>query len=399
MKTSIALTLALILLNPLLAEEGYEERANLLNVKTFFADREINALAEPFVGLRTSEGIEKDLFPIESTGVSTKPIVDAAKVFLSTLDSDQHLKTVFSVDDPEWRRWCNVDNGIYVRQGVSLKEMTIVQRKAVVDLMVVSLSAKGFELTEAIRKTDQTLSEINNSTFEYDEDLYFFTVMGLPSETEPWGWQVDGHHLIINYFVLGDQVVMTPTFLGGEPISAQTGKYKGNILFQNEQNQGLALFQMLDEAQQTDATLSAVKTRSNNQAEAYKDNLVLDYSGVSVKTFSEEQKSQLLKLIALYVNNEREEHAAIWMKDITAHLNETWFTWIGDDSEDGVFYYRIHSPVILIEFDHQNPVGTRSINKPGKPTRDHIHVVIRTPNGNDYGKDLLRQHLEKHHSD
>ena len=50
----------------------------------------------------------------------------------------------------------------------------------------------------------------------------------------------------------------------------------------------------------------------------------------------------------------------------------------------------------MIEFDHQFPVGTRSFNAPEKPTRDHIHTVIRTPNGNDYGKDLLGQHLEQH---
>ena len=61
-----------------------------------------------------------------------------------------------------------------------------------------------------------------------------------------------------------------------------------------------------------------------------------------------------------------------------------------------VFYYRIHSPVVLIEFDHQVPVGTTSINTPGQPTRAHIHTVVRTPNGNDYGADLLRQHLAMH---
>jgi hypothetical protein len=32
---------------------------------------------------------------------------------------------------------------------------------------------------------------------------YHVTVMGQPSATEPWGWQLDGHHAIINYFVLG----------------------------------------------------------------------------------------------------------------------------------------------------------------------------------------------------
>jgi hypothetical protein len=59
--------------------------------------------------------------------------------------------------------------------------------------------------------------------------------------------------------------------------------------------------------------------------------------------------------------------------------------------------YRIHSPVILIEFDHQRPVGTTTLHPVDRPTRDHIHTIVRTPNGNDYGKDLLRQHLLAEH--
>jgi hypothetical protein len=38
------------------------------------------------------------------------------------------------------------------------------------------------------------------------------------------------------------------------------------------------------------------------------------------------------------------------------------------------------------------------LNEKGKVTREHIHVVVRTPNGNDYGKDLLRQHYAQSHS-
>jgi hypothetical protein len=33
---------------------------------------------------------------------------------------------------------------------------------------------------------------------------------------------------------------------------------------------------------------------------------------------------------------------------------------------------------------------------PGVPNVEHIHTSVRTPNGNDYGKDLLRQHYERH---
>jgi len=51
-------------------------------------------------------------------------------------------------------------------------------------------------------------------------------------------------------------------------------------------------------------------------------------------------------------------------------------------------YYRIRTPVILVEFDHQRGIALDN----DQPSRDHIHTVVRTPNGNDYGKDLLRQH-------
>jgi len=47
--------------------------------------------------------------------------------------------------------------------------------------------------------------------------------------------------------------------------------------------------------------------------------------------------------------------------------------------------------VILIEFDHQRGIASDS----DAPSRHHIHTVIRTPNGNDYGRDLLRQHHEQ----
>ena len=53
--------------------------------------------------------------------------------------------------------------------------------------------------------------------------------------------------------------------------------------------------------------------------------------------------------------------------------------------------------MILIEFDHQLPANLRSSPQdPRAPNAQHIHVVVRTPNGNDYGKDLLRQHYLKH---
>ena len=82
------------------------------------------------------------------------------------------------------------------------------------------------------------------------------------------------------------------------------------------------------------------------------------------------------------------------MEEVRAHLDDTYFALDRRARRaDSVFYYRIHSPVILIEFDHQTPVA---LPGPKEANRQHIHTVVRTPNGNDYGKDLLRQHYEKH---
>ncbi len=52
--------------------------------------------------------------------------------------------------------------------------------------------------------------------------------------------------------------------------------------------------------------------------------------------------------------------------------------------------------VVLISFDHQRPVALRHRLNPDLPRAAHIHTVVRTPNGNDYGKDLLRQHYLQH---
>jgi hypothetical protein len=93
-------------------------------------------------------------------------------------------------------------------------------------------------------------------------------------------------------------------------------------------------------------------------------------------------------------------HAKVKLEEVRRHLADTYFAWIGGTTPESVFYYRIHSPVILIEFDHQTPIGMRQVvADPKTPVKEHIHTVMRTPNGNDYGKDLLRQHYEAHKND
>ena len=327
-------------------------------------------------------------------GQDKNPVSTAEKL-IASLTAVQLARAMFPVDDVQWRKWMN--QHFYVRQGISFQEMTDAQRDLAFGLMRASLSARGFEVTRNVMRLNETLAELADDHVFLGEWLYFITIMGRPSATEPWGWQLSGHHAIVNYFVLGDQVVMTPLFLGSEPVRATSGKYKGITILQQEQNDGLEMVRALSDTQQQKAILNFSKTGNNNLGEAFKDNIVLEYAGVRANEFTDPVRRRLRELVQLYAINMDEGHARLKMNEVDKHMDNTWFAWIGGTLDDSPFYYRIQSPVILIEFDHQRPANlAKFASDPKKPTQQHIHTVVRTPNGNDYGKDLLRQHYLAH---
>ena len=354
---------------------------------------EERGLAEPFRGITTNGRIIPGLFGIRSTGVSTEPVRTAAESFIATLTPSQRERTLFPDDDPEWRKWMN--QHFYVRQGTSFDEMTAAQREAAIGMLRESLSARGLRTTRDIMRLNHTLGELTNNFDEYGEGHYWVTIIGTPSAGEPWGWQLDGHHLNVNYFVLGDQVAMTPTFMGSEPVRATSGRYAGTAVLQEEQSRGLALIRALDASRQAKAILRISKTGNDNVSEAFRDNVVLDYAGIRATELDAAQRDLLLALIGEYAGHMRDGHARVRMDEVRRHLDDTWFAWIGGTDPQSVFYYRVQSPVILIEFDHQRPVALRNLER-GVPTREHVHTVVRTPNGNDYGKDLLHEHHRLH---
>lgn len=356
---------------------------------------EREGLAAPFKGVTTNGEVVPGLFEISPTGVSTESVRNAAEKLIASLTAVQLARAMFPVDDVQWRKWMN--QHFYVRQGISFQEMTDTQRDLAFGLMRASLSARGFEVTRNVMRLNETLAELADDHVFLGEWLYFITIMGRPSATEPWGWQLSGHHAIVNYFVLGDQVVMTPLFLGSEPVRATSGKYKGITILQQEQNDGLEMVRALSDTQQQKAILNFSKTGNNNLGEAFKDNIVLEYAGIRANEFTDPVRRRLRELVQLYTINMDEGHARLKMNEVDKHIDSTWFAWIGGTLDDSPFYYRIQSPVILIEFDHQRPANlAKFASDPKKPTQQHIHTVVRTPNGNDYGKDLLRQHYLAH---
>ncbi|WP_225962923.1 DUF3500 domain-containing protein [Actinomadura algeriensis] len=392
-------------------------------------------LYDDFVGVTTDGNVVEGLYSLHSTGVSTAAVVKAAQDFLAGLTEAQREATLFNVQSDEWLAWSNVD--AYEREGVRMGDLTERQRTLGFDLLGAALSADGLTKTRNIMKLNAFLGEYTGGGREtLTEGHYFFTIMGTPSATDPWGFQYEGHHLAINYFVLGDQVVMTPTFMGSEPTS-ETYQGEKITLFRQETKAGLALLRSLDRDQRAEVISAEEKSGTNMKAGAGADNLELPYQGLPASQMNAAQRAKLLDLVRLYVATMDDGHAAVKMKEVRAHLDQTHFFWIGETEDDSAFYYRVHSPVVLIEYDAQSLLfygdastgtpgggtpsgGTPSSGTPsggagsggagspsaggsgpggggGEPTQQHIHTIIRTPNGNDYGIDLLKLHLETDH--
>src|SRR5215471_16189122 len=357
-----------------------------------YLEKSLAAAAQPFKGITAAGNLIGGLFPIQRTGVSTQSITEAAAEFLGALTTEQRAKTLFPIDAIEWRKWSNIHPTL-MRHGMPLFEMTETQRDRAFAMLRESLSAEGFQTARDVMRLNETVMEMTGRLTEYGEDLYWVSIMGQPSATEPWGWQIDGHHLNINYFILSDQVVMTPTFLGSEPVHARTGKYAGTRVFKSDEDQGLAVIRALSEEQRSKAII-APEPSGEVFTSAFRDNLELKFAGIRYDELSNPQHGLLLRLLELHVGRMRPDHARMRMQEVKQYLQDTHFCWMGGMDDDSVFYYRIQTPVIIVEFDHQRGIAFRQYEKPYK---DHIHVVVRTPNGNDYGKDLLRQHYEHSH--
>ena len=170
---ALAAACAALLVGVALAQptETHEQRrARFLQMSR---DAEKKGLAQPFTGITTNGHAMTGLFQLRSTGVSTGGVRKAAEGFLAALASDQRDKTIFALDDPEWRKWMNQD--YYVRQGVSFLDLTPAQREVALGLLRASLSAKGLQQTRDIMRLNHTLGELNDN--ELADNSGFFTVI------------------------------------------------------------------------------------------------------------------------------------------------------------------------------------------------------------------------------
>jgi hypothetical protein len=341
------------------------------------------------------------LTPALAQQAATTRIVRAANTFISSLDENQRQRVLYAFDDLRQRgRWSNLPVPMVPRGGISLGEMTPVQRSAAMALVASALSARGFEKVQQIMLGDEELRNRgagggngnpppvgtpgpNDATARpgpmFGKDVYYISILGTPSEDNPWMLQFGGHHLALNVTIAGDRGVLTPTLTGAQPaLYTLNGKVVRPL--GKESDKAFALLQSLDNQQRKQAILSY--RLADLVLGPGQDGKTIVPEGLKASAMTQPQRTMLLDLIAEWAGIIHESAAASRMAELKADIDETWFAWSGPvtvkPGNNITAYYRIQGPHVVIEYAPQTLGGDPSM---------HVHTMYRDPT-NDYGKKL-----------
>jgi len=312
---------------------------------------------------------------------ATSRMVTAANAFLATLDAKQRQNVLFAFDDEKQRaRWSNLPTTMVHRAGLSLKELNAAQRSAALALVSSALSPRGFEKIEQIMGGDEQLHKAGNNPM-FGNDLYYISILGKPSEKDPWMLQFGGHHLALNITVAGERGVLTPTLTGAQPsLYTQNGKTVRPL--GQESDKAIALLNALDEPRRKQAILSY--RLADLVLGPGQDGKTIQPEGLKATNMTEHQRAMLLDLMSEWANIIHESAATARMAELKAGLDDTWFAWSGpatvSPGSNIAAYYRIQGAHVVIEYAPQRLGGDPSM---------HVHTMYRDPT-NDYGRKFTK---------
>ena len=284
----------------------------------------------------------------------------------------------FPLDDAERAAWTNLPATLAPRQGMAFGDMTDSQLGLVHTLWAAGYSSTGWERAQGVIDNEaynQDLGDVNS-----DVGDYYITMFDEPSETDPWAVQLDGHHLVANFSVVGDRYDLVPAFWGVSPTEVLEGRFKGLRPLGDVVDAGLAFMQSIEAFH--DQALVSEQDHGGMLAGGGNDERIPETAtGVSGADLSQDQRDALMEVIRLHVEDLQSTQAAERMAEIEAGMEETYFAWFGPISDSRAWYFRIHGPSVWIELDHV--------------TATHVHIVYRDPK-NDYGADWLSTHRSEH---
>ena len=318
---------------------------------------------------------------------SAAGMTKAAERFVESLSGDQRDKTVYEYMDGERIFWYYPPVN---RHGLPLRDMDDDQRQLAYSLMETGLTEDSFEKAKLIIEHESVLGPLEKEagiiSFVRDPDLYYWTVFGDPgSDSEPWGWRVEGHHISLNFSLWGDNFIsMTPFFFGANPAEVRKGPKKGLRILDAREDLGFELMNSLDKGQTSTATIYSEAPYDILTYNASRASLPPE-EGLPASKMNDTQKEILRSLVNVYVNQVRSDMANDkWARLEAEGFDGLHWAWGGPTEEGNAHYYRIHGGNFVVEFDNRQNGA------------NHIHSVWRDVE-NDFANDVLREHLLLYH--
>lgn len=363
------------------------------------------ATEAPFVGITSDGDVVEGVYPLQPTGIDHGDTVRSANEFLDSIDQpDLRMFVQQPVDHWQRRAWFN-GSPLWFPEGILIDDLTPEQRDAVMDMARHTLGPAGYEMMRnAMRVTEATGKVWNLYRETMREFAVWVTVWGEPNtDGRPWGFQLMGLHVVVNALFVGDQLVLEPLFFGAELKIVDRGPHEGLQMFEEEEQAALALGETLTAEQREKAvTYPSMKIADlpperagfidgRHIAGSGRDNRVIPYEGITARELTDEQRRLLVDLIEVYLARLPDGHREQRRDQIMRFFDDTFISWIGDPSEMP-FYYRIQSPALIIEFDHHPGL---MFEPPPEAIPEHVHTLMRMPNGGDYGFALLKQWEEQ----
>jgi len=310
-------------------------------------------------------------------------MADAANAFLKDLNAEQKSKVSFTFEDDSRFEFRYTPRA---RTGLPIKEMTEPQRQRAHALLKTGTSLRGYTTATTIMDLENVLRAIEPprtgpNPIVRDPELYYVSIFGTPGKS-PWGWKFEGHHISLNFTIVGDApVVIAPNFFGSNPAVVRDGPKKGLRALAAEEDAGRELLNAFTAEQRATVIYETTAPRENLTAEN-REAKPLDAAGIAAAVMTPAQRRLLEKVIDVYLSRVAPEVAQARLAALQkAGFDKIMFGWAGVTEVGGPHYYRVQGPTFLIEYDNtQN-------------NANHIHAVWRDFNG-DFGRDLIREHLK-----
>jgi len=328
-------------------------------------------------------------------------MLEAAESLMACLGPEELEKLMHPVDAAQWQTWANPEF-MQFDTGLRLEFQPAPVRAKVLDLIRASLSPEGYELAHGMMLINGFLGQAVGLETILNEFSYNFALYGTPHPANPWGWQLFGHHCAVNCLVVDGRMALSPVFFGAEPNEIDAGPHQGLRAFDRRIDLATDLMATLPPELRNAATLYAHMVDpampegrvhpgdERHLAGAFQDNRVIPLEGIRVAEMDSEAQQLVIEILDEFISPLPSGPRKARLRELREHLDETWFSWIGGHAPGDVFYYRIQSPVIIVELDHHCGVFLDYTT----PQRFHVHTVMRTPHGNDYGRSWVRQWQE-----